>query len=348
MSIRLSGKEKMNLIFHLSTMLAAGIPILEAVNSLVGDTSGGIHKALLHIRTAINGGHSLSSSLEEMPDAFDVITINLIKAAEVGGTLDTTLKDVARFTEKDVEFKDSIRSSLIYPAFVMIVFLGIVVLMLTFVIPRIAKVFISLHVHMPLVTQLMIATSNIFLAIWPLISLAFAALLIAIAVIFKTSGRAISRGLFRLPGLRKLGEQIDLARFTRSMGLLLRSGIAVHEAIELSSRVVVQKRVLAVTKDMLENVDAGKPISEALRAHKMVIPAMMTLSIETAERSGTLEQTMQNLSEFFEAQVATSLKTITSLLEPVLIIIVGFMVAILMITIIAPIYGLISQISPRR
>lgn len=345
--IRLNQKDRLQLFTDISTMLTAGIPILEAVESLISDAKANPLKVLTKIKQSLVNGEPLSRAMEQMPDAFDAITINLVRAAEAGGTLEETLKDVVAATRKEIAFSDSLRNTMIYPSFVMLVFTGIVILMLTFVIPRVAKVFSTMRVHMPTVTKWMIKASAFFMHHWLLVTVGVLATIGVIVIIGVTQKRAIIRLLLSLPGLKILGRNIDLTRMTRSFGLLLQAGVPLDEVLLLTKRVVQKKQMLAVIDLMSANLEAGKPLSEGLRDQKDVIPPMMSRSIETAETSGTLEQTMQNLAEYFDDQVSQRLKVISSLIEPILLVVVGVMVGALMITIIAPIYNLISQISPK-
>lgn len=346
-SIRLKGKERLSLFSDISTMLTAGIPIMEAVVSLEDDASGNMKKALKVLHETLNNGEPLSKALGRMPNAFDQISVNLIRAAEAGGTLEETLHDIVQTTKKELAFSEQLRNTMIYPLFVMGVFLAIVVLMLTFVIPRVAKVFTAMKVHMPFVTKMMISASNTFTQHWLVVTVIFFAFILFLAGFIKANSRAIARTLLSMPGLKKLGTDIDLTRFTRSFGLLMHAGVPVIEALTLSKKVVRKKSIIAIIDHMQENVENGKPLSTGLRVKKGVIPPIMSRSIETAEESGTLEQTMQNLTEYFDDQVAGSIKVVSSLVEPVLLVLVGGMVGTLMITIIAPIYNLISQINPK-
>lgn len=346
-NIRLRGKERLSFFSDLSTMLTAGIPILEAVVSLEDDATGNMKKVLGILHSNLNNGEPLSKGMSRLPNAFDQISINLIRAAEAGGTLEETLHDIVLTTKKELAFSDQLRNTMVYPLFVMGVFLAIVVLMLTFVIPRVAKVFSTMHVHMPFVTRAMISLSNTFMHHWPIISVGFIAFAILAAGVIKANSRVIARGLLSLPGLKVLGTNIDLTRFTRSFGLLMHAGVPVIEALTLSQKVVRKKKIIALIEHMKENVENGKPLSTGLRSAKGIVPPIMSRSIETAEESGTLEQTMQNLTEYFDDQVSGSVKVISSLVEPILLVLVGLMVGTLMITIIAPIYNLISQINPQ-
>lgn len=345
--IRLKSKERLSLFSDLATMLTAGIPILEAVESLESDATGNMRKVLGELHSTLNNGEPLSRGLARLPKAFEPISINLIRAAETGGTLEETLHDIVTTTKKELAFSEQLRNTLIYPAFVMVVFMAIVVLMLTFVIPRVAKVFSTMRVHMPWITRTMISLSETFMNNWLIIGVGFIVLVVGIVILVKVNSRAIARALLSLPYLRTLGINIDLTRFTRSFGLLMHAGVPLIESLNLSAEVVRKKAIVALVEQMRTNVEAGKPLSTGLRDAHGLIPPIMSRSIETAEQSGTLEKTMQNLTEYFDEQVSGSLKVISSLVEPVLLVVVGVLVGTLMITIIAPIYNLISQINPK-
>jgi|GEM_PF-1038054 len=345
--LHLKARDRLSLLSDFSTMLSAGIPILEAVESLEIDAKGNMRQVLAILHKSLNNGQPLSSALEKLPRSFDAITINLVRAAEAGGTLEETLHDIVTNTKKELAFSDQLRTTMIYPAFVMVVFMGIVILMLTFVIPRIAKVFTAMRVHMPWITRQMIALSNGFVHHWILVTLVIIAGFVLLGVLIVKNKRLLIRGILSLPVLKVLGTNIDFTRFCRSFGLLMHAGVPLMEALELSEQVVTKKETKRLIHMMKTNLDVGKPLSEGLRRTSHVVPPLMSRSLETAERSGTLEQTLDHLTEYFDEQVANSLKVISSLIEPALLVVVGLMVGLLMITIIAPIYNLISQINPK-
>lgn len=345
--VRLKVHDRLTLLGDLATMLTAGVPILEAIEALETDAKGDFRRVLRHLRHGLSNGEPLSNIMERMPKAFDSITINLIRAAESGGTLEDTLKDIVVSTKKEIAFNDTIRTAAIYPIFVMTLFLGIVILMLSFVVPRISKVFLNLRVDIPPITRATFAASDFFVNYWFIILPALLGIVIIFVLVYRSHKRAIIRILLKLPGLRKLGVNIDLTRFTRSFGLLMHAGVPIQEAIRLSGNVVQQKDIGDVIIQMKLDVEAGLPLSQHLRDTNGVIPVILARSIETAETSGTLEQTLQQLAEFFDNQVSESVKILTALLEPILILVIGLLVGGLMVTIIAPIYNLISQISPK-
>lgn len=344
MNVTLSNKDKLTLISNLATMLSAGIPILEAIESLLEESKGNMRKVLLLLRDSLNEGKPISQALLQAPKVFDPVTLNLIQAAEESGTLETTLKDLTKNIKKQIAFNDRLKGSLTYPMFVMAIFVLVLVVILAFVVPRIAKVFGGLRVELPPATQFMITISNALLTYWPYIIAGFAVLVVLMIVLYKLKRRAFINALLRLPGLSKLGRKIDLTHFTHSMGQLLKAGIPVAEALSLSERTVVKKEIVATVRSTREGVLAGKSLTEGLRLKKGIIPPLMIRSIETAERSGTLESAMRELSDYFEEQVDRNLKTVTTLIEPIMLVVIGLLVGGMMLAVIAPIYSLITQI----
>src|SRR5687767_10949144 len=264
MTVVLSSKEKLTLVSDLATMLSAGIPILEAIDILLLESKGNMRKMLLLLESALNDGKPISEALVKAPRVFDPIAINLIRAAEEAGTLEETLKDLTKTIKQQLAFNDRLKASLTYPVFVLGIFGFVLVVILAFVVPRIAKVFGGLRVELPPATQFIIATSNFFLGYWPYILAGFVLLIIAMVWLYRIRKRAFINALLRLPLLDRLGRHIDLSRFTHSMGLLLRAGIPVAEALELSEQTVVKKEMQSILRQTRLGVTSGKSIAEGL------------------------------------------------------------------------------------
>lgn len=346
-NIRLSGNEKLILISNIQTMLQAGIPILEVVDSMLEDARGNQKVILVALKEDLNQGKAIYSSFERFPQAFDPITINLIKAAEEAGTLDETLKDLVENITKDIEFSGKIKAALVYPILVVVIFFSVLILILTFVIPRVADVFSRLKIQLPLPTKILIAASNLVTSYTILIIFACALFAFGVFVLWRTQRQKFLNVVFSLPLLSRLAREIDLTRFSRSMSLLLSSGIPITDALQLSKNVVNKKELQLTIANSLTLVSSGKKLSVGLKKSKEKIPSIVTRITEAGEKSGTLEKSMQDLANYFDSQVANTLKGVTTLFEPILLVVIGLMVGGVMLAIIAPIYGLISQIGGR-
>ena len=211
----------------------------------------------------------------------------------------------------------------------------------------ISAVFKKLNVVLPLPTRVLIAVSDIVLK-YTVPFLAGIGLLVVIFVfLFKTQKKRILNVFLSLPLISGLAREIDLTRFNRSMALLLASGLPIVEALALAQNIVNKKQVLRAVELSKNAVSAGKNLSEGLRGAKKTIPGFMVRIIEAGERSGSLDKSMQELADFFDEEVGNKLKTMSTLLEPIMLVVVGIMVGGMMMAIIAPIYGLIGNISSR-
>jgi type II secretory pathway component PulF len=345
--IRLSAGDKIALISNLATMLTAGIPILEAVSNLLEDSKGNIKKVLETLREDLTQGHQVNYAMSRFPGVFDKVTVNVVKAAEEAGTLDVTLKDLRDNLRKQNEFSDTVRSALMYPMFIMGVFVLVLIVNLIFVVPKIAQVFKNLKVPLPVPTQIMVGLSDFMTQNTITFLFVLAGIILFIFYMFSQQRGLLLNILYSLPGVSNLVKLIDITQFSRSMYLLLTSGISIIGALDLAYDIVMRRSTQQVIKKSKEMILAGKTLSEGLRSSKNYIPTIMIKLIETGERTGSMDRSMQDISEYYDYQVTNSLKTLTSMLEPIMLVVVGLVVGGMMISIIAPIYGLISNVSAR-
>lgn len=342
--LQLSGSDKIGLVSSLATMLAAGIPILEAVQSLLEETKGNQKKVLEQLEIDLTSGNRVYTSFEKFPKIFNKVTINLIKASEEAGTLEVTLKDLKQNIQDEMEFSDKVRSAMFYPMMVMGVFVGVMGVMLVVVVPKISQVFLKLKVELPLPTKIMIFMSNAMLNNVPFFIAGTVALIALLVFLYKKQRHILFKVLFSMPIVSDLMRQIDLTRFCRSMYLLLTSGLPIPQALELAQDVVMKPEVKKVIIKSREMVMSGSPFSMGLKTNKKIVPGMVIKLIEVGEKTGSLDTAMQDLSEHLDYEVSKSLKTFTAMLEPLMLVIVGVAVGGMMMAIIAPMYGLIGNV----
>lgn len=346
-NITLSGSDKITLVSNMYTMLSAGIPILETVDSLLQDSKGNQKKLLTTLKEDLGQGQHIYFTFARYPKVFDKVTVNIVKASEEAGTLDVTLKDLVQSIKREMEFNDKIRSAMIYPTFILGVFVTVFLVILTVVVPKIGGVFKSLNVPLPLPTQFMIFLSNALLS-FPLQIILVSAVLIGTAVyVYKRYTKVFINILISLPLISKMAREIDLTRATRSLYLLLNAGIPITSALELTEDVVVKSDVHRAIVHAKTVVFAGKKLSEGLRDNKDVIPPMVIKITEAGERSGSLDKSLQEISDFLDYQVSNTLKTVTALVEPLLLVVIGVLVGGMMLAIIAPIYSVIGNLGAR-
>lgn len=343
-NVHLSANEKLTLFNNIATMISAGIPILETVDSLLEDSKGGTQKILKQLREDLVQGKRISDSFAQYPKVFDKVTISLIKVSEEAGSLDTTLTDLTKSIRKDMEFSDKIRSAMIYPVFIICVFLGIFLMILTFVIPRISSVFLRLNVTLPLPTIAMIFLSNLIIHNTVYVVSGTLIVILLLYIIFKTQRKFVVGLFLNLPVISGLSKEIDLTRFSRNFYLLLSSGLPITTALQLTEDVVSRHEIRSAIKHLTEVVTSGDKLSKGLKDRKNVFPSIMIKIAEAGERTGSLDTSMQNVSDFLDYEVSKSLKNATALLEPIMLVVVGALVGGMMLAIIAPIYSMIGQV----
>jgi type II secretory pathway component PulF len=346
-NMRISNDEKLGFVSSLATMFSAGIPLLETIDSLLEYSKGNQKKMLLMIMDDVSQGKQLNMALAKFPKIFDKVTINIIKASEEAGTLDVALKDLKENIKKSAEFKDKIRAALIYPILIVVVFTGVLLMMLLFVIPRISEVFSRLNADLPLPTVILIGTSNFMIdnaiPFWG----AVAGIIGLFVYLFRTRKKLVMHVITSVPPFSTLALQIDLTQFTHSLYLLLNAGINITSALELTQEVVIQKKTSQAIEHTKDMITSGKTFSQGLKDKTDIFPPLMVKIVEAGEKSGNLENSLQDASEFLDYQVSKSLKTVTLLLEPIMLVVIGVMVGGMMLAIIAPIYGVIGQVGTR-
>ncbi|GIK84232.1 MAG: type II secretion system protein F [Patescibacteria group bacterium] len=346
-STRISEKDKMQLVGNLSTMLKAGIPILETVDSLLEDSKGNLKKVLETMRADLKAGTRIHETLAKYPNAFNKVTINLIKAAEEAGTLEVALRDVREGIQREIEFSDKVKSALMYPVFVLVIFLGVMIMMLVFVMPRISQVFSRLTTELPVATRILIAASNFLLDNTVLVVGAVVFSISGFLLFYRYKKNVVANIIFSFPYISGLIRQIDMTRFSRSMALLLGSGLPIITALELAEDVIVKRDLQKLIEGARKQVSTGKRFSEGLVSQNKLVPSIVTKLIEVGERTGSLDESMKEITEMLDYEVTKNLRAATALLEPIMLVFVGLSVGAMMMAIIGPIYGLISNVGAR-
>ncbi len=346
-SLKISNTERLGLISNLATMLTAGLSLLEIVDSLLEDSKGNQKKILEILREDLTQGSRISTSFAKFPQVFDKITVNLIRASEEAGTLDVMLKDLKTTIRQETEFRDKIKGALTYPFIIVVVFLGVLLMILVVVVPKISTVFSRLNVELPLPTKILIFLSDILVSYTIPAVIGAVVFLILFILLYKSQKRLILSFIFSFPLISTLVRQIDLTRFTRSLFLLLNAGIPIASSLELTQEVVLRRDVASAIEKCKEMIISGKKMSEGLKEKKDIFPSIMIKITEAGEKSGSLDRAMQDTSEYLDYQVSGTLATLTTLLEPIMLVVVGVLVGGMMLAIISPIYGLIGQVGAR-
>jgi len=347
MRIRLQQEEKISLIDNLGTMLKAGIPIIEVVGTLKKEAKGNQQKILNKLHSDLGNGKTISASFAKFPYSFDTVTVSLIKASEEAGTLEETLIDLKANLIKEMEFSDKVKSALFYPIIIMIVFVAVLLLMLLFVIPRISQVFERLRVDLPVTTKILIWMSNFLINNTLLFVIGTGFFIFLVLFLYARNREFFYKIIFHLPLISTLMIQIDVTRFTRSLHLLLASGLPIITTLELVSKVCLMKAVREAIEKAKTLAQEGHPFTSGLKTKRKLIEPMMIKLMEIGEESGTLEAAMQNVSTTMDYRVSKTLKKLTTMLEPIMLVLIAVIVGSMMLAIISPIYSMIGNVGMR-
>jgi type IV pilus assembly protein PilC len=331
-----------------SVMIDAGLPLVQCLEILASQQENRtFQKVLTATRGAVEGGATLSAAMRQHEKVFDALYVNMVEAGETGGILDTILQRLSAYIEKNVKLKRAVKSALVYPVAVLLVAAGVIVLLLWKVVPIFATLFVGLGVDLPLPTRTVIAMSNFVGSIFGLLILVFAVgLAIGMKVWYGTPvGRlAIDRGLLRLPLIGVLLRKIAVARFARTLGTLISSGVPILEGLDITARTagnaVIEKSLLQVRKGL----EAGRTLADPLKETE-VFPGMVTQMISVGEQTGAMDAMLSKIADFYEDDVDAAVKDLLSAMEPLMIVFLGVVVGGIVISMYLPLFTLIGKLS---
>jgi type IV pilus assembly protein PilC len=330
-----------------SVMIDAGLPLVQCLEILAANQENQIfQKCLTGVRQSVEGGSTLSNAMRQYPKIFDDLTTNMVEAGEAGGILDTILQRLATYVEKAVKLKSAVKSALIYPVSVISIACLVVGALLKFVVPIFANMFVSMGVDLPLPTKIVIGLSNFVGRFWWLIFAFFIVLFVAIKYIRKDpKGRYMfDKMLLGLPILGNVLRKIAVARFTRTLGTLITSGVPILEGLSITARTsgnaVLEDALMKVRKA----VEEGRTIVDPLK-ESGVFPNMVTQMIGVGEATGAMDAMLQKIADFYEDEVDAATKDMLTLLEPIMIGFLGIAVGGIVISLYMPLFSMIAKLS---
>ncbi|CAK8721587.1 General secretion pathway protein F [Candidatus Electrothrix gigas] len=325
---------------QLSTLLGAGIPLVPALSGLVEQTTNkSLQTKITQIKDSVNEGNSLTSSLAEHPRLFSKIYVNMVQAGEASGSLDVVLERLAEVGERQQAMRSRIAAALIYPIFMALVGVGVLFLLITFIVPSITKVFIDRDQALPLPTTLLINLSNFLQSYWFIIAALLCGLIIGIRLfIQKPKGQRIWDKLkLTLPVLKDLNIKIAAATLGRTMSSLLQSGVPLITSLQIVKN-ILNNILLAEVMDLAaDELEKGKSLSNVLRGNKYFTP-MLVQMIAVGEQSGSLEKMLGKAADSYEKEVETKILAMTSMIEPIMILVMGLAVSFIVVSILLPIF----------
>jgi type IV pilus assembly protein PilC len=321
-------------------MIDAGLPLVQGLNMLAEQSQNKTFKRILsQVTKDVEGGSTLADALNKHPKVFDSLYVNLVAAGEVGGILDTILQRLAAYIEKAEKLKSQIKGAMTYPAVVVSIAIIVIAVIMIFVIPVFQDMFSSFGKALPGPTQLVVNMSNFTKSNIHWLILA----VIALAFFFKryrgtTSGkRNIDNALLRLPIIGELIRKVAVARFTRTLGTMLKSGVPILDALEITARtagnVIVEEVILDARSSIAEGQSIAEPLSESI-----IFPGMVTQMISVGESTGALDAMLEKIADFYDDEVDATVAAMTSMLEPLLMLFLGGSIGGLVIAMYLPIF----------
>jgi len=343
---RVSTKSLVVFTRQLSTLIAAGLPLVKALNTLHGQLeSGGLKDIIHNIATEVESGTKFSEALSRFPKVFPDFYVNMIKAGELGGMLEGILKRLSEFLDKSQKLREKVKSALMYPAFVMIVAVLILVMLMIFVIPTFTNMFSELGEALPLPTKILIATSDIVRNAWyllPLVPIVFIALY---KLLIKNANRrsVVDKIKLRIPVVGHLIQQISVARFSRTLGTLLTSGVPILSALETVKDTMGNEFIGRAVLQVRDSIKEGESVSGPMEASK-AFPPLVVKMINIGEETGQLDKMLIQIADNFEEEVDVAITGLTSLLEPLLIVFMGLVVGFIVVSMFMPLFSLAQLI----
>src|SRR5271154_2018302 len=331
-----------------SVMIDAGLPLVQCLEILASQQENKMfQKVLTGTRGSVEGGSTLSAAMRQYPKVFDALYVNMVEAGETGGILDTILQRLSSYIEKNVKLQAAVKSALIYPIGVLTVAGGVITLLLWKVVPIFATLFTGLGVDLPLPTKIVIALSNFIGSIF--------GLLIVVGIVGGVIGLKIWYGtpqgrfvldtiVLKLPVLGMVMRKIAVARFTRTLGTLISSGVPILESLDITAKTsgnaVVEKALFQVRKALEEGKSLTQPLQES-----GVFPGMVTQMIAVGEQTGAMDAMLQKIADFYEDEVDAAVKDLLTALEPIMIVFLGVVVGGVVISMYLPLFSLIGKLS---
>lgn len=327
---------------QLASLLHAGVPLVPALSALVEQLSTQpLGKVFAQLRDRVNEGMPLAQALAEFPSVFSEIYISMVQAGEATGTLENVLSRLAEMIQRRVNLINKVRGAMAYPLFMAIVGVAVVIFIFTFVIPSLTKLFLQMNRQLPWPTVMLMKISSFMEHYFWLLAALLGLFVTGTAFWLKTTqGRAIWDQLkLRCPLFGDLAHKIAIARFSRTLAVLLTSGLSIVEALELGKRVIGNTMMSEAVDNAKDAISRGDSIADAFR-RSGIFPPVVIHMIAAGEQSGGIEEGLSNVADSFNTEVETTVKALTSLLEPVMIILLGIIVGFIVLAILLPIFDI--------
>jgi len=343
---RINALDRISLVRNLAVTTKAGLSIMESLAILAQDTTKPLLKnILLQIANNMQNGQPLWQSFQYYKKHFPPFFVGMIRAAETSGKLDATLEELTQYLTGEYNLVRKIKSAMAYPLILLVASCGVIVILIGFVLPRIEETFKRSQVALPIFTKIMLAISHAMRYSILLDSLVIIAIVVAIFLIRRNDAikEVIAKLLFKLPVVNDLLKKIVLVRFARTLGSLLSSGLLITEALKLAAdsvgNIYYRNAILKVNDDIMR----GLPLSKALASSGKLFPHFFVSLVTVGEKTGTLENILKTFADFYDEEVDYTLKSLTTFLEPILLLVMGLIIGFIVLSILLPIYQFVGK-----
>jgi general secretion pathway protein F len=327
-------------------LLGAGVTLVSSLEALISQiTNPLLKKIMAQIKESVNEGNSLAFSLSQHPKVFSEVYINMVRAGEASGSLDLVLDRLAEFSENQQALRGRVRAALAYPVFMFVIGTLILFFLITFIVPNITKIFSDMHQTLPLPTMMLIGASQFLKSFWWLVLMILAGVIILAKQFKKTPrGNYIWDEIkIRAPILGPINIKMAMARFGRTLGSLLQSGVPLLSSLQIVRNIVNNAIIADDIDKAMDEIESGKSLATPLGQSRWVPPVAIQM-IAVGEQSGKLESMLNKIADIYEGEVESQIMAMTSMLEPVMILIMGVFVGFIVISILLPIFEMSQMI----
>lgn len=339
-------KEMVIFTRQFATMINSGVALLRALNIMVEQAQSDAFKNIIgSVRDGVEEGRSLSECMADHPKVFSKLYVSMVAAGEIGGVLDEVLNRLATFMEANARLIGQLKAAMTYPAVVSVIAGGIFIFLLSFVLPIFKEMFDSMNVSLPAFTQMLINMSNFVRGYWYILIIGSAGSIYGFITFIKTPfGRSwFDNVMLKAPVFGNIIRKVAVARFTRTLGTLLRSGVPLMTALEITQDTAGNVHIAAGIAKVREAVSEGEGMTKPLEQTKL-FPPMVTQMIAIGEESGNVDAMLSKVADFYDEEVEQAVKALTSLLEPMMMVLIGGMVGSMIIGMYLPMFSVISAI----
>lgn len=341
---KVKSKQLVEFSVELSTLINAGIPLMSALDAMEEQASDKLFKGIIHqVRRDVMGGDSFSQALSKHPKAFNTLYVSMVRAGEATGELDKILVSLAKFLETSENNKAKVKAALIYPAVMSIVAVAVVIFLITMVLPNFVNIFKSAGVELPLPTKIVLGVSKIITTYWYVIIGGIGIAVYTIKEYIKTEkGRYyFDMFKFKVPVFGKLIKKATISRFTRTFGTLMESSVPILTALDIVKGSVGNSAMAIIIDNIRNSVRQGGRVYEQIELSGM-FPKMVSKMVNVGENSGSLDKMLMKVSDFYDNEVETEIKGLTSVIEPLMIVVMGIIIGVIVLSVMLPMFDMMK------